>query len=275
MNRLLPLFIPVTLAALAAAQSPGISSINNAATFQANPGLPLAPGMLFTIFGSSLANEIAQPSSLVLSSSLGGVSVQFENSSTTITAPLSYVQPDNPAANVSSQINAQVPWEVAPSGGGLTTWNVVVNNNGALSAAVSVTVGAFSPGIFAASGRGIVINLDGTLAWPAGALPPLITHPAKPGDTVIVYADGLGAVNQPIVDGQNSLDQLRYTLTIPVVLIDGQPAQVTFSGLTPQYPGVNQLNIVIPNIPADDNATIQLQVGGLTSPVNVTMGVSN
>ncbi len=262
-------------AGILAAQTPNIGSVTNAATFQPNPSVPLAPGMLFTIFGSSLANQIAQPSSLVLSSSLAGVSVQFENDSASFTAPLSYVQPDNPGANVQSQINAQVPWELAPVGGGTTTWNVVVNNNGALSSATPITVGAVAPGIFAASGRGIVINLDGTLSWPVGALPPLVTHPAKPGDVVIVYANGLGAVDQPITDGQNSLDQLRNTVTIPVVLVGGQPAQVAFSGLTPQYPGVNQLNIVVPNVPAGDNVPIQIQVGGLTSPITVTMGISN
>ena len=166
MKRLVPVLIFIGFAALSIAQSPNIGSVTNAATFQASSTVPLAPGMLFTIFGSGLANQIAQPSSLVLSSSLAGVTVQFENDNTTITAPLSYVQPDNPGANVQSQINAQVPWELAPTGGGTATWNVVVNNNGALSAAAPVTVGGFSPGIFAANGRGIVINLDGTLAWP-------------------------------------------------------------------------------------------------------------
>jgi uncharacterized protein (TIGR03437 family) len=275
MKRPQALVLFVSMAALAAAQAPSIGSVTNAATCQANPALPLAPGMLFTIFGSQLANQIAQPSSLVLSSTLGGVSVQFENNNTTLSAPLSYVQPDNPGANVKSQINAQVPWELAATNGGTTTWNVVVNNNGALSPAQSVTVGGFSPGVFASNGRGIVENLDGTLAWPAGVLPPLITHSANPGDTVIIYATGLGAVNPSIADGANSLDQLRDTVTIPVVMVGGQPAQVTFSGLSPQFPGVNQLNVVIPNIPANDNAPIQIQIGGITTPSNITMSVGN
>jgi uncharacterized protein (TIGR03437 family) len=228
--------------------------------------------MLFSIFGANLANQIAQPSTLVLSSSLAGVTVQFENNNATYTAPLSYVQP---GTDTQSLINAQVPWEVAPTDGGTTTWNVVVTNNGAASAPTSVTVGSVSPGIFASNGLGIVINLDSTLAQPAGAIPTLTTHPAKPGDAVIVYATGLGAVNPSIADGQNSLDQTRQTLAVPVVLVGGQPAQVLFSGLTPQYPGVNQLNIVIPNVPANNNTPIQIQVGGFTSPANITFAVSN
>jgi uncharacterized protein (TIGR03437 family) len=272
MNRIS--FALIFLAGIAAAQNPSIQSVTNAATFQANPAVPLAPGMLFTIFGSGLANQVAQPSSLVLASGLGGVTVQFQNGGATLAAPLSYVQPDNPGASGTSQINAQVPWEVA-SAGAASTWNVTVNNKGAVSAPVSVTVGGFAPGIFASNGRGIVINLDGTLAWPVGALPPLVTRPAHPGDAVIVYANGLGAVTPSLVDGQNSVDTLRSTTTVPVVLVGGQQAQVLFSGMTPQFPGVNQLNIVVPNVPAGDNVSIQIQVGGLTSPVSVTMAVAN
>jgi uncharacterized protein (TIGR03437 family) len=276
MNRTWAFLFSAMLGGFAAAQTPApapnVAAVTNSATFLPNSTVPLAPGMLFSIFGSNLANQIAQPSSLVLSSSLAGVTVQFENNNATFTAPLSYVQP---GTGTTSLINAQVPWELAPTGSGTTTWNVVVNNNGATSTPTAVTVGSASPGVFTSNNLGIVINLDGTLAQPANAIPTLTTHPAKPGDTVIIYATGLGAVTPTISDGQNALNQLRNTLVTPVVLIGGQPAQVLFSGLTPQYPGVNQLNVVIPNVPTNNSTPIQIQIGGFTSPATVTFGVIN
>ena len=265
-------FLFVTFAAvLASAQNPLINptgGIVNAADFQG----PLAPGALFSIFGSRLSSQTASALTIPLSNQLGGVTVQFINGSTTINAPMLYVQPDGATAG-SSQINAQVPWElVAP--GTTATVNVVVSHDGVSSAPTPVTVGPFSPGIFASGNLAVAVNLDGTLVWAANTVPGVTTHAAKPGDTIIVYATGLGAVTPSVNDGAASLDVLRQTLTQPVVLVGGLNAQVQFSGLSPQFVGVNQLNIVIPNVPAGNNVPIQIQVGGITSPNNITIAVN-
>jgi uncharacterized protein (TIGR03437 family) len=265
-------FLFVTFAAvLASAQNPLINptgGIVNAADFQG----PLAPGALFSIFGSRLSSQTASALTIPLSNQLGGVTVQFINGSTTIDAPMLYVQPDGATAG-SSQINAQVPWElVAP--GTTATVNVVVSHDGVSSAPTPVTVGPFSPGIFASGNLAVAVNLDGTLVWAANTVAGVTTHAAKPGDTIIVYATGLGAVTPSVNDGAASLDALRQTLTQPVVLVGGLNAQVQFSGLSPQFVGVNQLNIVIPNVPAGNNVPIQIQVGGITSPNNITIAVN-
>jgi len=258
-------------AALASAQNPLINptgGIVNAADFQG----PLAPGALFSIFGSRLSSQTASALTIPLSNQLGGVTVQFINGSTTIDAPMLYVQPDGATAGT-SQINAQVPWElVAP--GTTATVNVVVSHDGVSSAPTPVTVGPFSPGIFASGNLAVAVNLDGTLVWAANTVAGVTTHAAKPGDTIIVYATGLGAVTPSVADGAASLDALRQTLTQPVVLVGGLNAQVQFSGLSPQFVGVNQLNIVIPNVPAGNNVPIQIQVGGITSPNNITIAVN-
>jgi uncharacterized protein (TIGR03437 family) len=53
------------------------------------------------------------------------------------------------------------------------------------------------------------------------------------------------------------------------------PGDVLFSGLQPQFVGVNQVNIVIPpNAPTGDAVQLQFQVGGITSPDTVTIAVS-
>jgi uncharacterized protein (TIGR03437 family) len=256
------------------AQTPAVFSggVLNGASFV--KGQPVTPGSLVSIFGTNLASQVAQADTIPLSNSLGGVTVEFVNGDTTMNAPMLYVQPDDPTHNVTSQLNVQVPWELVPNG---TTANVdvIVTNNGVSSPPTQFTVAPFSPGVFASNGLAIAVNSsDGTLAWPAGAVPGLTTHPAKIGDVIIVYATGLGAVANPPADGQNSLDQLRNNLVPPQVMIGGISAEVPFAGLSPQFVGVNQLNVKIPNVTPGNSVPLQVQLGGITSPASVTIAVS-
>ena len=246
----------------ALAQAPAINSggVVNAASFAA--GQPITPGSLISIFGTNLAAALAQASSVPLSTNLGNVqSVTFNNNP----APLIFVSPN--------QINAQLPWEVPQSG----TATVVVKTSSGASAAASVPLGPLSPGIFAVNfgvGPAIAINLDGSLAAATGSIPGLPTHPAKAGDYIEILCTGLGAVSTPVTTGAVPTS-LAQTVTTPVVLVGGVPAQVTFSGLTPQFPGVNQVNIVIPAGVTPGNAVpLQLQVGGITTTNQVTIAIS-
>jgi uncharacterized protein (TIGR03437 family) len=261
-------------AGLALAQAPSVSNggVLNGASFA--KGQPVTPGSLVSIFGTNLASQTAQADTIPLSKSLGGVTVQFVKGATTVNAPILFVQPDDPANKVSSQLNVQVPWEIVPAGSTANV-TVVVTNNKAVSAPAEVMIGPFSPGVFTSNGLAIAVNnSDGTLAWPAGTVPGLTTHPAKMGDTIIVYATGLGAVANPPVDGQNSLDKLRPTLVTPQVLIGGVSAQVSFSGLSPQFVGVNQVNVTIPNVAPGNGVPLQFMLGGITTAAGTTIAVS-
>jgi uncharacterized protein (TIGR03437 family) len=264
-------------AAVASAQTtPTISAngITNGASFQA---IPLAGGSLFSIFGSGLASQTASASSIPFSRSLDGVTVQFVNGSTTIDAPISYIQP---GSGSSSQINAQVPWGLVTPGTTATV-NLVVSNNGANSASTPITIAPFSPGIFGYNGPSGTLAIaytyqDGAFAWPANTVAGLTTHPAAPGSLVIVYATGLGAVTPAIDDGAAPGAVLTQVNTPPAVMIGGVTAQVVFAGLQPQFPGVYQLNITIPsNAPTGSAVPIQIQVGGVTSPATCTIAVGN
>jgi uncharacterized protein (TIGR03437 family) len=258
---------------MALAQSPTVASggVLNAASFA--KGQAITPGSLVSIFGTNLASHIAEADTIPLSKSLGGVTVEFVNGNTTINAPMLYVQPADPANNVGAQLNVQVPWEIVPSGATANV-NVIVNNNGAVSAPAQVLVGPYSPGVFTSNGLAIVQNPDGTLAWPAGAVPGLTTHPAKIGDIVTVYATGLGAVANPPADGANSLDELRKNLVTPQILIGGVSAVVQFSGLSPQFVGVNQINVTVPNVAPGNKIPFQIMLGGITTSDSITMAVS-
>jgi uncharacterized protein (TIGR03437 family) len=251
------------------AQTPAVSEggVVNGASFAA--GQPITAGSLVSIFGTNLAAATALADSIPLSTSLGNVTVTFNG----ISAPLLAVI----HGTSNDQINAQVPWDVL-QGATSGTASVVVTSGGAASAPAAVQVGPFSPGVFSLQfgvGQAIAINSDGTLAAAAGSVPGLQTHPAPIGSMVIILATGLGAVDPPVANGQNSLDQLRTAITTPTVLIGGVPAQVTFAGLSPQFVGVNKINATIASgTPTGNAVPVQLQEGGITTTDKVTMAVS-
>jgi len=250
----------------AIAQTPAVvdGGVLNAASFA--KGQAVSAGQLISIFGSELAASLAQADSVPLSSKgLNGVTVMFNR----VPAPLLFVSP--------GQINAQLPWGVLAAGVTSGTADVVVMRGQTQSAAQMVQIRASAPGIFSIPpgvGNAIAINADSSIAAPAGSITGYTTHPAKVGDTLIVLATGLGAVDSPIDDGAASSDKLRNTVVKPVVTVGGQPAQVAFSGLTPQFPGVYQLNVVVPDVTAGDKLPLQVQMDGIMSTDQVTIAVT-
>jgi uncharacterized protein (TIGR03437 family) len=137
-----------------------------------------------------------------------------------------------------------------------------------------------APGVYQANGNAFAINVTdpalqryGSFAAPVGSLPPYPAYPAQPGDFLFIYASGLGAVNPPIADGAGSSDTTRNTLATPAVFLNGNvPATVTFSGLS-SYPGVYQINIVVPPVPPGNAIPLQIQVGGFTTTITTTIAI--
>lgn len=253
----------------AMAQTPVISAggIANGASFGFAPNNAVTPGSLISVFGTNLASSTASADSVPLSTTLGSVSVTINGTS----APLNFVC-HLCVGGTGDQLNIQVPWEVQGS-----TAQVVVTRGGSPSAPASVALAQFNPGVFSVNngvGVAIAFFVDGALAAPAGSIPGLTTHPAKAGDTLQILGTGLGAVDSPVASGANSLDKLRNTTTQPTVLIGNIPAQVTFSGLSPQFVGVNQVNAVVASgTPSGATVPLQLQIGSLTTTNQVTIAV--
>jgi len=254
--RLTSVLLFLAVAGVAVAQ-PSVGGIVNGASFV--QGQAIAPGSLFSIFGTNLAKAPAGADTIPLSTTLGGVTVKFVDGSTTVDAPLLYLQ--------SNQINAVVPWGLAS---GEAT--VVVTSNNVSSAAASVKVGDFSPAVFAIGTLAAVQNVDGSLAQPSGSIPGRTTHPAAVGDVVIIYATGLGPIDTNVPNGDTPSKTVN-TLHKPFVGIGGLSAEIQFSGLSPQFVGVYQLNVVIPNVAPGDAVSVQLSLGGINSP-KLTMAVT-
>ena len=253
------LFAVVTFTAFAQAPAVSQGGVSNAA----NGLSTVSPGSLVSIYGTNLSGGLAQADTIPLSTTLNSTSVTFNG----VQAPLLFVS--------TGQINAQLPWNVLSSGT-TGTVNVVVTRNGQASSPQSLSVGPFSPGIFAINNIAVAINPDGSIAAPEGAIPGITTHPAKVGDPggLVILCTGLGAVTPTAVNGAASLDALRSATTTPTVLIGNKPAQVVFAGLSPQFVGVNQINVAIPaGTPTGSAVSLQLQMGGVTTTSSVTIAV--
>jgi adhesin/invasin len=66
---------------------------------------------------------------------------------------------------------------------------------------------------------------------------------------------------------------LSTTVNVVTVTIGGKAAQVAFSGLTPGYAGLYQINAIVPSgITTGDTVPVVLSVAGQTSPA-VTLAV--
>lgn len=259
----------ITGGAVAYAQQPVVAAggVLNAASNAKN--VAVAAGSLVSIYGTALASQLALASTIPLSTSLGNVSVTFNN----IPAPLLFV------SGAPQQINAQVPWELA----GNSSAQIVVTNAGVASAPVSVPLTTAAPGIFSVgSGVGQAIaygNSTGIIAAAPGAIPGLTTAPAKIADpqTLAILATGLGPVDPPVQTGNDVTDgQLHQCATMPTVTVGGVPAQVVFAGMTPQFVGVYQVNIVIqPGTPTGNAVPLQISMNGIQTTNQITIAVSN
>jgi uncharacterized protein (TIGR03437 family) len=92
-------------------------------------------------------------------------------------------------------------------------------------------------------------------------------HPAHAGDKLILFAVGLGPVDQPIGTGELAQDDIPAATVYPVtVLIRDQKAVVDFAGLLPGVIGVYRINVTVPGDTAAGAAPIAISVNDHTAP---------
>jgi uncharacterized protein (TIGR03118 family) len=148
---------------------------------------------------------------------------------------------------------------------------VVVKNNGLAGAAVTATLATYAPGFFITKNNYIAaLHADGTIVGPT-TLYPNNSTPTKSGETISLYATGLGptvATLDGLVVTANS-----NTTTLPTVTVNGVSATVTFSGVTSA--GLDQVNITVPaGTPNGDQAVI-LTIGSVKSQSTALINVQN
>jgi uncharacterized protein (TIGR03437 family) len=214
----------------------------------ANYSPQVSAGSYAALFGTSLASSSVSARSLPLPTSLGSVSVLMNG----YAAPLFFVSP--------TQINLQVPWELA----GSTDVQVIVTTNGVSAAPISVALTPLAPGLMSTnsqgSGQGLIL-VAGTNQIAS------TTRPVNRTEAISIYCIGLGLVsNVPASGAAASLTGLASTVNTPSVTIGGIPGKVLFSGLAPALVGVYQVNVQLPlNGPAGPAVPVTLSIGNVES----------
>jgi uncharacterized protein (TIGR03437 family) len=139
---------------------------------------------------------------------------------------------------------------------------VQVNSGGVTSASFTAQAAAIAPSFFVFNGGPYLAatHVGGALIGPATLFPKLTT-PAKPNETIVLYANGFGPTSTPVVSG--SVSQSGTLSPLPVVKIGGVSANVTFAGLV--APGEFQFNVVVPaNTPDGDQSIVATYNGSST-----------
>ena len=244
-------FLAATLwlpaAALHAAPVIFPSGIQNAASF-ADASLPtqspsgtllfpagIAPGSIIVVRGAGIGPEQpvwgALPYRDRLPDSTGGskVIIRSPDAGTQAQAWLMY--------SSSQQINAIVPSSV-PVGPA----EVIVSFGGESSEPAAISIRPSAPGLFAVaqngSGAGVIQNYE-----PAGNQLNQMTRPARPGQYVVLWGTGLGAIDGP----DNVRPPVGPVNSGLVVEIGGVALTPDYAGRAPGFPGVDQINVRLPD----------------------------
>lgn len=182
----------------------GIANAGSYAPFTAG----ISPGELISIFGANFPS---------------GVQVTVNNTPAAVQAV---------SAN---QIVATVPFNITGPYA-----QIQVGGSGAPSNVVWEPVNLTTPGVFSQAENGIgdaeAFHANFSLVTPA--------NPAQPGETIIVFATGLGVVNtaSPLGSFGSYVPANSITATI-----GGMNAAVTYPSLSPLLAGVDEIDLTIPS----------------------------
>jgi uncharacterized protein (TIGR03437 family) len=219
----------------------------SAASFE---GGPVAPGSIvtaFPLFGSSLATSAASAASAVWPTTLGGATVTVRDSSgTSRPAPIAYAS--------AGQLNYQVPVDTASGYATVTIAAGGTNMTGAIN-----VLDAY-PNLFLADSRGgaagQVFRLRGTQQTVEAIASAIDLGPTGDQVYVVVYATGLGKAGGTATATVGGLD-----------------ATVAYAGAQGVYPGLDQINVLLPRgLAGKGRVPVVVTAGGKPSnPVYVTL----
>ena len=223
----------------------------------------IQPGEWISIYGANLAGSTATWTGN-FPTSLGGASVMINGKA----AYLSYVSP--------TLINAEAPDDTA-----IGAVSVVLTTSSG-TATSTVTLAEFAPSFLLLDSKhvaGIILRSNGSGAYgggaydiigPTGSSLGYPTVAAKAGDTVALYAVGLGPTNPPVPAGQvfvgtaPSLDQVN-------VLINNVLEIPIFAGISST--GLYQINLTLPAGLGTGDVSLVAMVGGVQTPAGVVISL--
>ena len=215
--------------------------------FSTASGYPrLGVGSFAAAYGTNLAAKTATAPDSNFPTTLGGVSVSITDSAgVTRAAPIQYVSP--------GQVNYLVPSGSAP---GIATVTIggssgaaQIDSVGAGLYSVDGSIAAATAALYAADGTSTPVNVF--QCNPACAAAPMSV--GNGGDTLVVTLYGTGF--------RNIASMASASLTI-----SGVQAQILYIGAQPTYPGLDQVNMVVPRSLAGAGVVpVVLTVNGQTA----------
>jgi uncharacterized protein (TIGR03437 family) len=241
--------------------------------FAGNPDLGFASNGYLEIYGTDLAGRTRLWAGSDFNGSnaptaLDGVRVRVNNRD----AFVYYISP--------TQVNINAPQDDATG-----PVSIQVIRDGKESNTVTVTKNRVAPALLTTSafnvgGRQYVVALppgatgNGPFVGRAGLIAGVAFQQVRPGDRIILYVLGAGPTNPATSAGvaaaANSAVSSPYTLRI-----GGVAANVEFFGIVQGTIGLYQINAIVPNVTAGDQA-IELEVGGVRNNQNLFLsGVVN
>lgn len=215
-------------------------------------GTVVAPNSIALALGRGIGASTESELSLPLPTVLGGVSVQTTDSSkVSVLNPLFYVAPN--------QVNFVIPEGLAA---GMAT--VKILNGDSTPPSTTVQVATVAPGLFTANGGGTGV---------AAAIAIRRSIATQTDTEVPVYhCDANSCTSMPIDLGMDSQVFLelygtgirgRTSLANVHATIDGITAEVLFAGAQGQFPGLDQVNVVLPqNLQGHGEQDLVLTVDG-------------
>jgi trimeric autotransporter adhesin len=237
--------------------------------FSTPPVLALSTGAIATVQGTNFGGPATfvsiGPGDLVN----GDVPVNFQGICVTVGGTRAPI--DGASA---TQVNFQVP---SVSG---TSATVVVTAgcdgpNPLQSAPATIAVQAQTPEFFYfqnnSNGQNPVAATDsitGALLASPNLFPGSGINAAQPGEYVTVYGTGFGATNPPVAPGTffGQLAAVPANMTVTLGGTQLPASAVLYCGITPNSPGLYQLNLVLPPDTPAGNLPLVITVGGMSSP---------
>ncbi|MEO8372468.1 MAG: hypothetical protein ABI806_24995, partial [Candidatus Solibacter sp.] len=232
----------------AAVAPPKITAVVNAADGK----LPVAPGGLISVYGQQMAplnlatREIPLPTAIAESClTVNGVAV-----------PMLFVSPQ--------QINGQLPFNVDGNA------QMTLRTPGGISDNFNFGIQPAAPAIFRTGSAGPQTGLatitradNGELITP--------TNPVHQGDSITIWATGLGRTNPAIDSGMPApSDPLPSAIIQPTLLLGGVALDVQYAGLVPGSVGLYQINATVPRtVPLGLSIPLVIAQGGGSTSIDV------
>jgi len=251
---------------------PTINSVLDAASYTSG----LAPGSFFYINGTNLSptaqNIFAIPRP---TTTPDGMSVAFTPAAGG-TATSAYIYYEITSSG-NSQISGIVPSSLAPG-----KYNVTVNNGTTASAAVSLTISPSKFELFTQNqgGTGLAsvqnyisasqVDLN---SYTTGTGKSTTISPAHPGQFLLVYGTGMGAVAGMDNVASPSYNFLTNGVNVQVI-VGGMSIPAAYAGRA-GYAGEDQINVQLPaNVPTGCAVPLQVSVNGTLSAASTFIAIA-